>query len=110
MEGTTLKVGDSCLFSSDIYITTTDSHSIIDFRTGQRINPSRSVTLGNHIWVGYKVTILKGVNIADDTIVGACSLVTRDIAESNVAVAGNPARIVRKGIKWDISRFDISTI
>lgn len=105
VEGTRLTVGNDCLFSSDIYITTTDSHSIIDIESGKRINPSLDVSLGNHIWVGHKATILKGVTIADDTIIGACSVVTRSITIPHMAVAGNPAHIVKDNISWDEHRF-----
>ena len=66
VEGTALTIGNDCLFSSDIYITSTDSHSIISKDTGKRINPSLSVTLGNHVWIGHRVSILKGVEIGND--------------------------------------------
>lgn len=104
VEGTKLTIGNDCLFSSEIYITTTDSHSIIDIKTGKRINHSSDVCLGNHIWVGHKATVLKGVTIADDTIVGACSVVTHSITIPHTAVAGNPARTVSDNISWDEHR------
>lgn len=104
VEGTILTIGNNCLFSSDIYITTTDSHSIIDIESGKRINPSKDVTINDHVWIGHRATIGKGVSIASDVIVGGSSYVTKSITESGVAVAGVPAKIVRKGINWDINR------
>lgn len=104
VEGTTLTIGNDCLFSSDIYITTTDSHSIISLETGARINPSRDINIADHVWVGYRATIGKGVTIAPDVIIGGSAYVTKPIAESNVAVAGVPAKIVRSNIGWDIRR------
>lgn len=104
VEKTRVSIGNNCLFSSEIYITTTDSHSIIDISTGKRINPSLDVNLGNHVWVGHKATILKGVSIADNTIIGACALVTKNIDEQNTVVVGNPARIVRHNVNWDEHR------
>lgn len=104
VEGTALTIGNDCLFSSDIYITSTDSHSIISKDTGKRINPSLSVTLGNHVWIGHRVSILKGVEIGNDCIVGCGSILTRAFLQDNVILAGTPAKIIKKNISWDINR------
>lgn len=104
VENTKITVKNDCLFSSYIHITTTDSHTIIDMSTGTRINPSLNVEIGNHVWIGYKVTILKGVSIASDTVIGACSVVTHSIDKPHSVTAGNPAKIVRTGINWDEKR------
>ena len=103
-EGTKLEIKDDCLFSSEIYITTTDSHSIIDITTGQRVNPSQNVLICNHVWVGHKATILKGVSIADNAIIGSGAIVSRTVGETNVIVAGNPAKVVKRNIDWNIQR------
>ncbi len=103
VEGTSLTIGDNCLFSSGINITTTDSHSILN-ESGNRINPSRDIQIGDHVWVGTRVLILKGVSIAADTVVGAASLVCRSSIENCVAIAGNPARIVKRNINWNEKR------
>ena len=52
---------------------------------------SAPIKIGNHVWICANVTILKGITIGDNAIVGACSVVTRDIDASSI-VAGNPAR------------------
>ncbi len=104
VEGTTLTIGNGCLFSSDISITTTDSHSILNLETGQRINPSADVIIGNHVWVGQKAIICKGVRLVDDIVVGRCALVTKSVTQSHVAIAGIPAKVVREGITWDHKR------
>lgn len=52
------------------------------------------VTVGNRVWCGERVTILAGVNIGDDVVIGAGALVNRDIP-SNTIAAGVPARIIR---------------
>lgn len=53
-----------------------------------------NVKIGNNVWIGGRVTILKGVTIGDNAVVGAGSIVTRDVP-ANAVVAGNPARIIR---------------
>ena len=51
------------------------------------------VTIGNNVIVGYRSTILPGVEIADDIVVGACSVVTRSLRTRGI-YAGNPARYI----------------
>lgn len=60
------------------------------------------VNIGNDVWIGYGVTILSGVNIGDGAVIGACSLVTKDIPPYTI-VGGVPAKLIRK-------RFDDETI
>ncbi len=103
MEGTSVRIGKDCMFSSDIQFRTGDSHSIID-SDGKRLNPSENIYIGNHVWVGTKVICLKGVHIADNCIVGAGSLLTKKFNEENVIVAGNPAKIVKHNINWLVKR------
>jgi acetyltransferase-like isoleucine patch superfamily enzyme len=56
---------------------------------------SEPVKIGNDVWIGANVMILKGVSIGDQSIVGAGSIVTRDIPP-NCVYAGNPARYIRR--------------
>lgn len=100
IEGRSIKIGDECLFSSNIIVRTGDSHSIINSETKQRINSSKNVVIGNHVWIGNQVTILKGVNILDHTIVGTGALVTKSFNQENIILAGNPAKIIKSGIDW----------
>lgn len=100
IEGCTISIGNDCLFSSDVIIRTGDSHSIISQISKQRINPSRNVHIGNHVWVGNKVNILKNVKISDNTIIGTGSVVTKSFYDENVAIAGNPAKVLKSDINW----------
>lgn len=51
------------------------------------------VTIGNDVWLGFNATVLKGVAIGEGAVIGACSVVTRDV-EPYTVVAGNPAAVV----------------
>lgn len=104
IEGTSLLVGDDCLFSSHIMIATGDSHSIINRYTEERVNPSKDINIGNHVWFGHNSTVLKGVSIGDDNIIGACSVVSKSFTQNGIAVAGNPARVVKESITWSFDR------
>jgi galactoside O-acetyltransferase len=46
------------------------------------------------VWIGFNVSVLKGVTIEEGAVIGACSVVTRDIPPYALAV-GNPARVIR---------------
>lgn len=107
IEGTSIKIGEDCLFSADITIRTGDSHSIIDGDSYVRINPSKSVIIGNHVWVGNGATILKGVTIQDDSIVGTGAVVTKSPDESHCILAGNPAKIIKRNINWLAERIKV---
>lgn len=99
IEGEKITIGEKCLFSSSIVIRTGDSHSILDM-SGNRINHSRSVQIGDHVWIGNQVTVLKGSEIGSDCIVGTGSLVTKKNNDTNVIIAGNPAKIIKRNISW----------
>ena len=100
IEGRNINIGNDCLFSANITFRTGDSHSIINCETKQRINQSKNISIGNHVWIGNQVTILKGVNILDHTIIGTGSLVTKSCGLEGVILAGNPAKIVKTDITW----------
>ncbi|MFB6556850.1 sugar O-acetyltransferase, partial [Streptomyces sp. NPDC056405] len=56
---------------------------------------AKPITVGDRVWLGGGVTVLPGVTIGADTVVGAGSVVTKDLPPKVLAV-GNPARIVRE--------------
>lgn len=102
-EGTKLIIGKDCMISSNVHISTTDSHSIIDIETGRRTNLSQSVVVGDHVWLGNSTSINKGVVVGDNAVVAGHSVVTKSVAPNSI-VAGVPAKIVKNNITWDRSR------
>lgn len=99
-EATDISIGDDCLFASNVQIRTHDSHPIFDADTMERINSSKSITIGNRVWLGVNSSVMKGVTIGDGCVIGMNSVVTTDIPENCIAV-GSPARVVRRNIRWD---------
>ena len=100
IEGCNIIIGEKCLFSSDVTFRTGDSHSILDL-DGIRINPSLDIEIGNHVWIGNKTIITKGVNIAKNCILATGSVVTKKFDDSNVIIGGVPAKIIKRNVNWD---------
>lgn len=83
-----IEIGDNCMLAENCYVTDADWHDVY-----HRIFPGKKepVRIGNNVWVGDRVTICKGVSIGDNSVIGAASVVTRDIPPNTIA-AGNPAK------------------
>ncbi|MHB1153399.1 MAG: acyltransferase [Eubacteriales bacterium] len=107
MEGKKIIINEDCMFSSDIVLRTGDSHSIVDIY-GNRINPSDDIIIGKHCWLGAKTSILKGVKLPPNTIVGLGSIVTKSFSNENTIIAGNPAKVLKEQINWKRERIQIS--
>jgi len=102
-EGGLIRLGNDCLIAYGSDIRNSDAHSVIDATTRARLNPAADVILGDHVWIGNQVQILKGVKIGARAVVAARSVVTKDVAPGTL-VAGLPARVMREGIDWDHRR------
>lgn len=94
-----IKIGKECLFSENVDIWNSDTHKICD-KNNTVINLPRSINIGDHVWLGKGCSVLKGVSIANNVVVGMNSVVTYTIP-ANCIAAGNPARILKKDITWN---------
>ncbi|MGG4167063.1 hypothetical protein ABEW00_06220 [Rossellomorea vietnamensis] len=100
-DGQDITIGEDCLFSTAIKIRTSDSHPIIDVDTKEKINNPGHVHIGDHVWVGAEVVILKGSYIPSDSIIGASSVVTKKFTEEHTVIAGFPAQVIKRGTSWE---------
>jgi acetyltransferase-like isoleucine patch superfamily enzyme len=104
-----ITIGDRVLIAHNVNIHDSNSHSTdphmrhLHFKhimsKGHPRNTDSDITtspvsIGNDVWLGFNVTVLKGVTIGERAIVAACSVVTQDVP-ADAMVAGNPARIVK---------------
>lgn len=103
----TLRVGKYCSISNSATFLlglehnskwlTTYPFSVVDKNYRSYPYPLRSkgdITVGNDVWIGYEALILSGVHIGDGAVIGARSVVTRDVPPYAV-VAGNPAHVIK---------------
>ena len=100
IEGTSIILGNDCMLSANITIRTGDSHSVLDAVSRKRINPSQTVLIGDHVWIGNTVLIFKGTQISDNCIVAGGSVVTGKTFPKNCIVGGNPAKVIKEGADW----------
>lgn len=84
-------IGAECIIGTYAIIIDNDEH---DLWHRHELPPSEPVTLEENVWIGDRVTILKGVRIGRNSVVGAGSVVTRSIPSNSVA-AGVPARVLK---------------
>lgn len=98
-----VEIGDDCLFGSCVYIS---DHNHGGYKGEVQSNPSEPpvqrklvslghVIIGSNVWLGDNVTIVGPVRIGDGVVVGANSMVTRDVPD-NVIVGGVPAKILKR--------------
>ena len=93
-----IKIGEDNMYSFFIKMNT-GSHEIVDMKTKKIINNTMPIVTGDHVWLGMGACLLPGCDVAEGSIVGAAALVNKSFPK-NCICAGNPARIIRKNIKW----------
>ncbi len=98
-EGTRIMIGNDCMFAYDIIFRTSDFHSILD-EDGKRINQSKDIIIGNHVWVGQGAYVLKGTVVPDNCIIGAKALVSKSFSTEYSVIAGVPADIIKTNVTW----------
>lgn len=98
-EGTRIVIGKDCMFARNVNLRTTDSHSIVN-DDGKRINLAKDIIIGNHVWIGTDVLVLKGAYIPDNCVVSAKALVAAHKYEQNSIIGGVPAKKIKCDVNW----------
>ncbi len=102
-ENSKITIGQDCMLSYGIKIINGDGHILLDKLTNEYLKNNHNIycEIGNHVWIGLNSIICKNVKIPDNCVIGAGSVVTKSFNEENCAIAGNPAKIIKKNINWD---------
>ena len=96
--GGKLIVKDDCLMSSFVKIAA-GNHRLIHAEDNKMASNMPYIEIGKHVWVGMGANILGGAVIGEHSVVGAATLVAKEI-ERHVTCAGNPAKIISKNVDW----------
>lgn len=94
VDDTDIYIGDNVMFAPNVTVATA-GHPIDPDLRRDAAQFNIPVKIGNNVWIGANSVILPGVTIGDNTVIGAGSVVTKDIPE-NVVAFGNPCRVVRE--------------
>ena len=91
-----IKIGQDVAIAHNVTIMDSDAHNIVQFD----YRKTKPIIIGNHVWIGSRAMILKGVKIGDGAVIAAGSIVTKDVP-SNSLVAGVPAKVIKTDIRWE---------
>lgn len=89
-----VKIGDYCQMAPNVAIYTA-GHPVHPAARNTAYEYGIEVTIGDNVWIGGNTVILPGVHIGSNTVIGAGSVVTKDIPDWVIA-AGNPCKVIRK--------------
>lgn len=89
-----VKFGDNVFIAPNCSFYTA-GHPIDAETRNKGLEFAKPIKIGNNVWIGGNVTVLPGITIGDNTVIGAGSVVTKDIP-SNVVAVGNPCRVIKK--------------
>ena len=90
-----ITIGNEVAIARGVIIRDTDSHEILD---GKHIK-SQPIEIGDHVWIGARAMIMKGVKIGEGAIIAAGAIVTKDVP-AKCLVAGVPAIVIRENVEW----------
>ena len=84
-----ITIGNDVRVGANCFILDGDGH-----QGDPRAGKNSPVVIGDNVWLGANVTVLKGVTIGENSMIGMGSVVTKDIP-ANVMAAGNPCRVIK---------------
>ena len=85
-----ITIGDGAMIAANVQLIS-NNHDLYE----RQIITCRPIHIGRNVWIGAGATILPGVTIGDNAVVGAASVVTKDVAPDTIVV-GNPAQLIKR--------------
>ena len=89
-----ITIGDNVMIGVNCFLVDTDGHDLDPDKRMIGSGIASPITIHNNVYIYYNSVVLKGVTIGENSVIGSCSVVTKDIP-ANVFAAGNPARVIR---------------
>jgi acetyltransferase-like isoleucine patch superfamily enzyme len=92
-----ITVGDDCAIAWGCQFLDEDFHKL---HYPSKKEKSSIIEIGNHVWIGSNVTVLKGSRIPDGCVVASGSVISSKFERKNTFIAGNPAKVIKEDIEW----------
>lgn len=89
-------IGEDCQIGPNVQLLT-PTHPVDPMKRRDKLEAGEPIIIGNNVWLGGGVIVCPGVSIGDNTVIGAGSVVVKNIP-ANVVAVGNPARVVKENI------------
>lgn len=89
-----ITIGNDCMIAPFVYIVDSDHGTKLGQKMNLQENNTKSISIGNDVWIGSNVNILSGVSIGDGAIIAAGSVVGDDVQQNSI-VGGVPARFIK---------------
>lgn len=105
LDGAKVTFGDN-VFIAPNCVFSTAGHAIDSEQRGKGLEIALPITVGDNVWIGTNVSVLPGVTIGSNTIIGAGSVVNKNIP-ANVIAAGNPCKVIREVTEADKRKYPI---
>ena len=105
LDGAKVTFGDN-VFIAPNCVFSTAGHAIDSEQRARGLEIAWPITVGDNVWIGTNVSVLPGVTIGSNTIIGAGSVVNRDIPDGVIA-AGNPCKVIRKITEADKNKYPV---
>lgn len=96
-----IHIGKHVQVGEGIIIRTSDGHSLYNLGEEEPYNSPQDVIIGDNVWFGARCMVLKGSEIQSNSIVGAGAIVNKKFKDSNIIIAGNPAKIIKRNVRWE---------
>lgn len=95
-----IMIGENFLCSWDVLIMDTDFHKI--YSESMLVNEPKEIIIGDKVWICCGCKILKGSKVPNGCVIGANSFLNKEFYRDNSVYVGNPARLYKEGISWEI--------
>ena len=105
LDGAKVTFGDN-VFIAPNCVFSTAGHAIDSEQRNRGLEIALPITVGDNVWIGTNVSVLPGVTIGSNTIIGAGSVVNKNIPEGVIA-AGNPCKVIRKITEEDKKKYPV---
>ena len=105
LDGAKVTFGDN-VFIAPNCVFSTAGHAIDSEQRTSGLEIALPITVGDNVWIGTNVSVLPGVTIGKNTIIGAGSVVNKDIPDGVIAV-GNPCKVIREITEEDKKKYPV---